>query len=129
MKTAEGRRLLSDAAFVAILSVCVSCVLSWRHSTSLFYDNVGKEARHVEPTISDNAAVPTEATPTGSTVESETLFANGENDEILDAVIKTATGSTGLTPRDNRRRSRNATRKSRNDFCFRCSIHHNSRCD
>jgi len=34
------------------------------------------------------------------------------DDEILDAVIKTATTPSGRTPRDNRRRSRNGLRKS-----------------
>lgn len=36
----------------------------------------------------------------------------GDNDEILDAVVKTATAPSGHAPRENRRRSRNALRKS-----------------
>jgi hypothetical protein len=60
------------------------------------------------------------AAPTGITTspaEPEVMDASGDNDEILDAVVKTVTTPAGHAPRDNRRRSRNTTRKSRKLLC------------
>ena len=44
--------------------------------------------------------------------EAVALKSDKSDDEILEAVIKTATTPSGRTPRDNRRRSRNGPRKS-----------------